>query len=208
MKFNRGKLLNVGFDLAAQEGFDLFIFHDVDLLPHASLAPLYTRDPGKNPLHIAGLWDRYSDNPRYCGGIVVFTKEQFQVINGFPNFFWGWGGEDDEMYQRVVASDMSFVRPNAKDLPQGVTLVEDLEHMDIKTKTTFLKQHEDWKCMIKRELLQEHGSSWRTNGLSNLHYEVLERDDNFLDSCIKVTVELGLNNHDFSDYKARITVVD
>lgn len=39
-KFNRGKLLNVGFDLARQEGCSseaAFVFHDVDLLPSQEL---------------------------------------------------------------------------------------------------------------------------------------------------------------------------
>lgn len=31
-KFNRGKLLNAGFDIARND-YDVFIFHDVDLLP-------------------------------------------------------------------------------------------------------------------------------------------------------------------------------
>lgn len=31
-KFNRGKLLNAGFDITRGD-FDVFIFHDVDLLP-------------------------------------------------------------------------------------------------------------------------------------------------------------------------------
>ena len=37
-KFNRGKLLNIGFDLARQEGCAAFLFHDVDLLPSDKLA--------------------------------------------------------------------------------------------------------------------------------------------------------------------------
>lgn len=36
-KFNRGKLLNIGFDLARSEGFTAFLFHDVDLLPSEDL---------------------------------------------------------------------------------------------------------------------------------------------------------------------------
>lgn len=36
-KFNRGKLLNVGFDMARKEGCDAFMFHDVDLLPSDEL---------------------------------------------------------------------------------------------------------------------------------------------------------------------------
>lgn len=34
-KFNRGKLLNAGFDMA-RDDYDVFIFHDVDLLPDVS----------------------------------------------------------------------------------------------------------------------------------------------------------------------------
>lgn len=36
-KFNRGKLLNIGFDLARREGCGAFLFHDVDLLPSDEL---------------------------------------------------------------------------------------------------------------------------------------------------------------------------
>jgi hypothetical protein len=34
-KFNRGKLLNIGFEIACAEGCKALIFHDVDLLPSA-----------------------------------------------------------------------------------------------------------------------------------------------------------------------------
>lgn len=39
---------------------------------------------------------------RYFGGVVSFNREDFEKINGFPNTFWGWGGEDDEMYSRIM----------------------------------------------------------------------------------------------------------
>ena len=101
-KFNRGKLLNVGYDLARQEGFDTFIFHDVDLLPSLNLVQAYRTTPrGSSPVHIAKVWKRYTDNPSYIGGIVSFSASQFERINGFPNNFWGWGGEDDEMMLRI-----------------------------------------------------------------------------------------------------------
>jgi hypothetical protein len=47
-KFNRGKLLNIGFDLAKKSGrkHDVFIFHDVDLLPHDDLGAWYAKFPG------------------------------------------------------------------------------------------------------------------------------------------------------------------
>ncbi len=100
-RFNRGKLLNIGYDLAKKDGFNLFIFHDVDLMPSRELGSFYTTMPSGGPVHIARVWGRYSNNADYFGGIVAFTKEQYEAINGFPNNFWGWGGEDDEMMKRV-----------------------------------------------------------------------------------------------------------
>lgn len=37
LKFNRGKLLNIGFDMARAEDCNAFVFHDVDLLPSDEL---------------------------------------------------------------------------------------------------------------------------------------------------------------------------
>ena len=42
-KFNRGKLLNVGYKIAEKQKFNTFILHDVDLLPEPGLFPLYTQ---------------------------------------------------------------------------------------------------------------------------------------------------------------------
>lgn len=37
---------------------------------------------------------------QYFGGVSALSKEQFTKINGFPNNYWGWGGEDDDIYNR------------------------------------------------------------------------------------------------------------
>jgi len=34
------------------------------------------------------------------GGVSGLTKEQFTKTNGFSNQFFGWGGEDDDMWNR------------------------------------------------------------------------------------------------------------
>ena len=58
-KFNRGKLLNAGYEIARQAGSDgcsAFIFHDVDLLPDKDLLPHYRCDANNfasTPNHIA-----------------------------------------------------------------------------------------------------------------------------------------------------------
>lgn len=100
-RFNRGKLLNIGFDLAKKQSASTYVFHDVDLIPSLDLLQYYETEPVASPVHIARVWNRYSDNRNYFGGIVAFSKHQFESINGFPNNFWGWGGEDDELIKRV-----------------------------------------------------------------------------------------------------------
>lgn len=115
-KFNRGKLLNIGFDYASKYGkqkgwnHDVFIFHDVDLLPGDDLGTWYARFP-KSPIHIARCWDRYSNNAKYFGGIVSFSESDMKRINGFPNTFWGWGGEDDEMQKRCERLRIKWEAP-------------------------------------------------------------------------------------------------
>lgn len=101
-EFNRGKLLNVGYKIATSEGCEILVFHDVDLVPSEDLLPYYTTIPARNcPVHIARLWSRYNKNEKYFGGIVAFSKQQYESLNGYPNNFWGWGGEDDELMKRV-----------------------------------------------------------------------------------------------------------
>ena len=57
----------------------------------------YSRD---SVVHFAGGWDRYSGES-YIGGVTLIGNDIFQAINGFPNDYWGWGGEDDEIKRRL-----------------------------------------------------------------------------------------------------------
>jgi len=83
LKFNRGKLLNIGFDAArkSKKKHDVFIFHDVDLLPNDDLMTWYSKFP-QRPIHIARVWNRYSNNPNYFGGVVSFSSSDYKRING------------------------------------------------------------------------------------------------------------------------------
>ena len=36
------------------------------------------------------------------GGIEAFSTQHFRLINGFSNQFFGWGGEDDNLYDRLL----------------------------------------------------------------------------------------------------------
>ncbi|XP_034149412.1 beta-1,4-galactosyltransferase 4 isoform X2 [Esox lucius] len=97
-KFNRAKLLNVGYLVALKDlDWDCFVFHDVDLVPEND-HNLYSC--GQQPRHlvvgrnVTGYKLRYKG---YFGGVTALTKDQFHQVNGFSNNYWGWGGEDDDL---------------------------------------------------------------------------------------------------------------
>ena len=184
-KFNRGKLLNIGFKIAEREKCTTFIFHDVDLIPSEELKPWYTSIP-EHPAHIARVWDRYNNNPKYFGGVVSFSSGQYRRINGYPNNFWGWGGEDDEMYNRVKKQGMTPIFPTCGSL-------RDLEDMSLKTKLEFLRKNPTWKCMNKNEMLGE-GDNWENNGLKTLRFKELKRTRRN-DHCDIIQVDIMENDH-------------
>ena len=47
------------------------------------------------------------------GGASAMTPAQFRLVNGFSNQYWGWGGEDDDMYKRIDKSKLNIQRYKA-----------------------------------------------------------------------------------------------
>ncbi|NWI95094.1 B4GT3 galactosyltransferase, partial [Pitta sordida] len=111
--FNRAKLLNVGVKEALKdEDWDCLFLHDVDLIPEND-HNLYTCDPW-NPKHVSVAMNKFSYSlpyPQYFGGVSALTPDQYMKINGFPNEYWGWGGEDDDIATRVRLAGMKISRP-------------------------------------------------------------------------------------------------
>ena len=98
--FNRGWLLNVGFKIAEEQGYDYFCFHDIDMLPEDDSCDYSWVD---RPTHLASRLSKFNYNliyPEYIGGVTLFNKEHFNWINGFSNKYWGWGFEDDDLLYR------------------------------------------------------------------------------------------------------------
>ena len=38
----------------------------------------------------------------FTGGVLALSAEHVHLINGFSNHYFGWGGEDDDVYNRSV----------------------------------------------------------------------------------------------------------
>ncbi|XP_030891785.1 beta-1,4-galactosyltransferase 6 [Leptonychotes weddellii] len=110
--FNRAMLFNVGFKEAMKDSvWDCVIFHDVDHLPENDRNYYGC---GEMPRHFAAKLDKYMyilPYKEFFGGVSGLTVEQFRKINGFPNAFWGWGGEDDDLWNRVHYAGYNVTRP-------------------------------------------------------------------------------------------------
>ena len=110
-EFNRGKIKNIAFDIAKKEGFDYFAFHDIDLIPEDDECD-YSY-PDKYPVHITTQIDKFDYKLPYAenfGGCVLFTKEQFELVNGYSNEYWGWGAEDDDLFWRCRQKQLTNVQ--------------------------------------------------------------------------------------------------
>ena len=100
--FNRGKLLNIGFIEAEKLKCNYVVFHDIDMLP-ISVDYSYS----EIPIHLA---TNITTNIQYFGGVTIFPMELFNQINGYPNEYWGWGFEDDELLRRCDSFDILRIR--------------------------------------------------------------------------------------------------
>ncbi|MCJ8748387.1 hypothetical protein PDJAM_G00164270 [Pangasius djambal] len=174
--FNRAKLLNIGYLEALKDfSWDCFIFHDIDLVPEND-HNLYTCE--QQPKHLVvgrnstGYKLRYKG---YFGGVTAMTREQFSKVNGFPNTYWGWGGEDDDLRIRVQLQGMKIVRPPA----------------DVARYTMVFHQRDNGNEVNKdrMRLLGRTPQMWRKDGLNSCSYKTLSVERPAL--YVNITADIG-----------------
>ncbi|XP_033890011.3 beta-1,4-galactosyltransferase 1-like [Acipenser ruthenus] len=173
--FNRAKLLNVGYAEALKEyDYDCFVFSDVDLIPmdDRNIYKCFSQ-----PRHLSVSMDKFDFSlpyEQYFGGVSSLSKEQFQKINGFPNNYWGWGGEDDDIYNRLSFRGMTISRPDA------ITGKYRMIHHNRDTKNE--PNPERFDRMANTRMMIDR------DGINSLSYEVVEVKKNFLFTEIQVDI--------------------
>jgi len=104
--FNRGAMKNIGF-LVMKDKYPnhykniTFVFNDIDNMPCEKSLLNYETSNGTVKHFFGFEWT--------LGGIVSLTGEDFEKINGFPNY-WGWGQEDNDLYERVLKNKIKIDR--------------------------------------------------------------------------------------------------
>ena len=107
-------------------------------------------------IHFAGGWDRYT-GADYIGGVTLIGKNVFNTINGFPNDYWGWGGEDDEIKRRLESVGLY----NKLRKIRVSNSYRDLEEIEtVREKRTMLKSNAlKLDNIIRIDQAEEHGAT-------------------------------------------------
>ena len=209
-KFNLGRIKNIGFQIASKDNKDIdnhyYILSDVDLIPSMDLLKDYLRYP-KKPIHLANRGTRYNldgKNEDFLGGVLSINKEDFTKSNGYPNNFWGWGGEDDVLSSRLRLKNIDIDKPEES--------VIDLEEMTFEEKNIILKQNkykemQKWeKSCIDNNILYEkykkhcknitNKDTYKKNGINSIKklYTITERNNTHKVSHIKVFLNIDEND--------------
>jgi hypothetical protein len=172
--FNRGALLNIGFDIARLSNPDIYIFHDVDLISSEELIPLYYTKP-LYPTHIARLWkEKYNFYP-FFGGIVSFTEKDFEKSNGFPNNIFGWGLEDSISYNRLVINNIPIITP----VSENKNLIKELNAKPTNEKSS----------IEAKKILLEDFKTWNKNGINSIKYKQIDFKE-LRDNVYKIKVKI------------------
>ncbi|KAM5126513.1 LOW QUALITY PROTEIN: beta-1,4-galactosyltransferase 3-like [Mantella aurantiaca] len=177
--FNRAKLLNVGVKEAMRdEDWDCLFLHDVDLIPEND-HNLYACDPW-NPKHASVAMNKFSYSlpyPQYFGGVSAVTPQQYMKMNGFPNEYWGWGGEDDDIATRVRLAGMKIVRP-----PISVGHYKMVKHKG---------DRGNEENPHRFDLLIRTQRMWTQDGMNSLSYTLLSRELEPL--YTNITADIGVD---------------
>ncbi|XP_007908074.2 beta-1,4-galactosyltransferase 7 isoform X3 [Callorhinchus milii] len=183
LRFNRASLINVGF-LESGNDTDYLAMHDVDLLPQNE--ELDYGYPEKGPFHVASpeLHPLYHYKT-YVGGILLLTKQHFELCDGMSNRFWGWGREDDEFYRRMRAAGLQLFRPT------GITTGYE----------TFRHIHDPaWRKRDQKRVSGQKQEQFKVDtegGLKNLKYKIGSRAELTIGGAhctiISILLECDLN---------------
>lgn len=168
--FNRAKLLNIGYDLC-KDTCDYVCFHDVDMLPILSDYSIVDA-----PTHLAAEVEQFGWGlayQTYFGGVTMFDKKSFEIINGYSNEYFSWGCEDDGAYNRCIKMGIFPKRKNCR--------FRSLAH-DRKIDEILYPKNVEY--LNTKEISRMH-----EDGLSSLEYKILE-EKSLTDFAKMITVEL------------------
>ena len=184
--FNRGWLTNVGIVEAIKHSPDVqcIILHDVDLVPDIEgCNNTVPYDKCEYPTRLGNELEHFNWQvmyPTLFGGVSGISKKHWMTINGMSNLFSGWGGEDDDLYERVRINQLLMgERMWDKEIQKGFLLTPPHSHGMFRVIDESQSSHP-----VKRErtpqasafvtkrlgMMRKSSNVWKDDGLSTLAY--------------------------------------
>lgn len=162
-KFNRGTLINIGFDLTKEDS-TYIAPHDVDLLPESS-----DYSVPQNPTHLAAYRSQSNYNLEYegfFGGVNLFLNEHFKLVNGFSNVYCGYGAEDDDLRRRCALCNL----PIERRFGRYTSLHHTYEQVD----PSDVEKNKNYYYGLLHSGIHAAYNSGKHDGLNNLDYKVVD----------------------------------
>jgi len=169
--FNRGLLLNVGVKHFAKNSDDDIILHDVDIVPKKHvIEKYYSAKVGKNK--ILGIYGWGSS----IGGVSKLSRSTFEMINGFPTNYWGWGHEDIALKLRVELTDISYTvihHANTESSNQNYSILSAPAHESMEYQLNPKNPNAIFSEYFRRCCLENKINIIQRSGLSTTHFKIL-----------------------------------
>ena len=181
-ELNLGHLYNSGYEIALADGCEKFVFQDIYLLPSKALVPYYRRH-NKYPIHLGYHYDKYFYEVYYLG-IIMFNKENFEMVNGYPINIYGLYGWDYEMVLRIKDVGLKL------KLPAEGTMIPNGTHPRINV--------QEWRKIKTSVIINKHSETWKSNGLKNTFYVRKNRHNSV--HTMKKNAQCGVYSVSFVDY--------
>jgi hypothetical protein len=179
--FNRGMLLNIGFNENLNYDDAIYFTHDVDINPYEETIINYYISHNIDNNTIKGI---YTSSWGTLGGVICFKKVVFKKINGFPNTFWGWGVEDKVLQNRAEFYNINILKNILSDSQESCNKFKIFNDNHDKSRE-FFNNKTNFEYNIYSKLLNEkkieHNNS--LGGIDNLKYEIIEIFD--IDDTVK-----------------------
>lgn len=181
LEFNRAMLLNVGFLEAMKERqYECFLFHDVDHIP---VDPMLSYWCDKEPMHMSSrtdVWEWKLPYKSFVGGVTKQLTSQVYRMNGFANVFWGWGGEDDDIFIRWREAGFHFERPPDE---QGQYATIKRGHYRDRTKSRATR-------FDPLRILKTSRDRIRVDGLNTVKYDIVDKKKTPLYTRLRVKLQV------------------
>jgi len=169
LPFNRGALINVGMQQAADYS-DYYCIHDVDAVP-VQANYLCPSQPLRLVTRLSSTARAAQRHPaHYFSGAVALLREQAHAVNGFSNGYWGWGKEDDDFFFRLVMSGFVCYLDRDGEFHDLPNPQDQQVRRSGAGKALYPKANRERKSLLLRGVLDP-----AADGLSTIAYSVLAR---------------------------------